>query len=231
MLWYKGWLETRLRLLVTFGVVIAFLYFMQTHAPHDMKPAAIAAITGVPKLSVIWICAFLAGSGIVTQPSFQATKGLHGSTLFTLALPVSRFRLLAIRAFLGWTESAVSIAVFCYGLRLLIPGLRAAVTTVAMTEFAATLIAAASVLYFVSVLLAIFLDDQWRIWGTMIVPFTYWWFSDRIRLPAFADILHAVGEGSPLITHAMPWPTIAFSLTLAAIFFVAALKIAQTREY
>jgi hypothetical protein len=231
MLWYKGWLETRIRLLVTFGVVIAFLSFMHAHAVHDMKPAAIAGMILTPKLSVIWICAFLAGSGIATQPSFQATKGLHGSTVFTLALPVSRLRLLAIRAFIGWVESVFAIGVFCSGIWLLIPGLRAAASIIAMAEFSGTLIASASALYFVSVLLATFLDDQWRIWGTMLVPFAFGWLSNRITLPAFADIFRAVGNGSPLITHTMPWSTVAFSLTLAAVLFLAALKIAQTREY
>jgi hypothetical protein len=231
MLWYKGWLETRIRLLVTFGAVAAFLFFMHTHAPAKPSIAAITAITTTPRTSVLWICAFLAGAGIVTQPSFQATKGLHGSTLFTLSLPVSRLRLLAVRAFIGWVESVAAIGVFCYGLWVLVPTLRAAATTMEMAEFSGALIAAATALYFVSVLLATFLDDQWRIWATMLVPFAYWWLSDRIKLPAFADILRAVGSGSPLFTHSMPWSTVAFSLGLAAVLFFAALKVVQSREY
>ncbi len=229
MLWYKGWLETRIRLVFTLGMVAVFLLFMHAHPPHGATPA-ILAITRIPIMSVLWICAFLAGSGIVTQPAFTATKGIHGSTLFTLTMPVSRLRLMATRAFIGWVETVVAVSVSCYGVWFL-TGLREAVSAVAMTEFTGTLVAAASALYFVSVVLATFLDDQWRTWGTMLVPFGFWWLSSHFPLPAFADILRALGDGSPLITHIMPWTTIAFSLVLAAILFLAALKIVQTREY
>jgi hypothetical protein len=230
MLWYKGWLETRIKLVVTLAAVMGFLVFMSSLHVGHAKPS-IVALTGVPRISVIWICAFLAGAGVATQPSFQATKGLHGSSLFTLSLPVSRFRLLAIRAGIGWLESAAAIGMFCGGLWLLIPALREATTRIAMLEYSATLIACTTSLYFVSVLLATFLDDQWRIWGTMIVPFAFWWVSQHVTLPAFADLLRAVGNDSSLITHTMPWATVAFSLTLAALFFLAALKVVQTREY
>jgi hypothetical protein len=230
MLWYKGWLETRLKLIIVLLAVLAFLIFLSSHTTHDTK-VSIAGLTGVPKISVIWICAFLAGAGIATQPALQATKGLHGSTLFTLSLPVSRLRLLATRAFIGWVESAIAIGAFCWGLWLLVPPLSAMTTGTAMLEYSATLIACATTLYFVSVLLATFLDDQWRVWGTMIVPFAFWLLCSRIKLPAFADLLQAVGNGSPLITHTMPWSTIAFSLGLAAVFFLSAFKVAQSREY
>lgn len=230
MLWYKGWLETRFRLLLTLGAVTGFLIYMHS-IPLGHSKFSVVAVTGVPKISVIWICAFLAGAGIATQPAMQASKGLYGSMLFTLTLPVTRLRLIAVRSFIGWLETAAAISIFCWGLWLLIPGFTAVVPAAEMIEFAATLIAAASALYFVSVLLATFLDDQWRIWGTMLVPLVFWQLSRLIPLPAFADILRAIGNGSPLITHTMPWSTIAFSLALAAAFFVAALKVAQTREY
>jgi hypothetical protein len=100
-----------------------------------------------------------------------------------------------------------------------------------MIEFTGTLIASATALYFVSVFLATFLDDQWRTWGTMLIPLVFWQISIHIQLPAFADILRALGSGSPLITHSIPWMTVAFSLTLAAIFFIAALTIVEAREY
>jgi hypothetical protein len=227
MLWYKGWLETRFRLLICLCAVTGFvitLHSLASRPPGDAKAtaAAVAALMGVPKISVLWICCILAGAGIATQPSIQASKGLHGSAQFTLSLPVSRLRLLATRALIGWLESATAIAIFCYGIWLLIPAVRSAGTGVEMIEFSATLIASASVLYFVSVLLATFLDDQWRIWGTMLVPLVFWQFSIHARLPAFADILRSIGNGSPLIAHTMPWAAIAFSLALAAAFFVAA---------
>jgi hypothetical protein len=37
-----------------------------------------------------------------------------------------------------------------------------------MFKYAETLVACTSALYFLFVLFAIFLDDQWRVWGTML---------------------------------------------------------------
>jgi hypothetical protein len=235
MLWLKGWLETRLRLLFVL-VMIVFTMAVQ-HPVSVMSPSARskAAILTVLALStgvdILLACSMLAGAGIDTQPSFQAAKGLHGSTLFTLSLPVSRLRLLATRAAVGWFEAVVLIAVLCCGDWLEFPLLRSITTPREMLEYAATLVVSTSAPYCLSVLLATFLGDQWRTWGTMMGALALWWLSFRHWLPASIDIVRAIGKGSPLIAHSIPWSAMAFSIVLAAIFFVAALKVAQTREY
>jgi hypothetical protein len=235
MLWYKGWLETRFRLFFTLGIatLILVLQYSARNAapPPGGKSAAFGLVmVGSPTL-VLLLCAMLGGAGIVTQPSLQATKGLHGSTLFTLSLPVSRLRLLAVRASIGWFEAAGAIGALCCGMWLVSPAFRATATPVEMLEYAGTLIACASAFYCFSVLLATFLDDQWRAWGTMIAYGALWWLSSHTPLPSSINIFRAVRDGSPLFAHTMPWTAIAFSLGLAAILFFAALKVVQTREY
>jgi hypothetical protein len=235
MLWYKGWLETRFRLLFTLGfttLILAVQYSARnaTPPPGGKSAAYGLVMTGSPIL-VMMVCAMLGGAGIVTQPSMQATKGLHGSTLFTLSLPVSRLRLLAVRASIGWFEAAGVIAALCSGMWLVSPAFRVTVTPVEMLEYAGTLIACGSSLYCLSVLLASFLDDQWRAWGTMITSAALWWLSTHTPLPASANIIRAMRDGSPVLAHTMPWTAMAFSLGLAAILFFAALKVVQTREY
>jgi hypothetical protein len=235
MLWHKGWLETRFRLLFSLGfttIILVLQYSARTAAPPPGgKSAAFGLVMfGSPTL-VLMVCALLGGAGIVTQPSLQATKGLHGSTLFTLSLPASRLRLLAVRASIGWFEAAGVIGALCCGMWLVSPALRAMATPVEMLQYAGTLIACASALYYFSVLLATFLDDQWRAWGSMIASAALWWLSTHTPLPAYANIFRAMREGSPPLAHTMPWTAMAFSLGLAAILFFAALKVVQTREY
>jgi hypothetical protein len=233
MLWHKGWLETRFRLLFTLGfttLILVLQHSIRTATPPG-KNAALGLIMFSNPTLVLMVCALLGGAGIVTQPSLQATKGLHGSTLFTLALPVSRLRLLAVRASIGWLESVGVIGALCCGMWLVSPAFRAMATPVEMLEYAGTLITCASALYCLSVLLATFLDDQWRAWGTMIASAALWWLSIHTPFPASADIFRAMREGSPLIAHTIPWTAMAFSLGLAAILFFAALKVVQTREY
>lgn len=229
MLWYKGWLETRYRLVFSLAFIGLILFLLHQVPPEDKSKIFGILEYSTPSILMV-ICAMLAGAGIVTQAPFQAKKGLQASTLFTLSLPISRLRLLAVRASVGWLEAAGAIGVLCCGMWLISP-LKMMTTPVEMLEYAGTLIACASVIYFLSVLLANFGDDAWRIWGTMFGVAALWLISSHTPLPAFANIFRAMGKGSPLIAHTTPWNAIAFSVVLSAILFFAALKVVRTREY
>src|SRR5580704_7281425 len=124
----------------------------------------------------------VSGAGIATQPSIQAAKGLHGSMYFTLALPVSRFRLLATRAALGWLEMCFAIGLLCLGM-LAAPVLRATPPMEAF-EHAIALTVCASAFYSITVLLSTFLEEVWRVWGSMISYAALWWVSGHTPLPA-----------------------------------------------
>jgi hypothetical protein len=229
MLWLKGWLETRFRLLFAIGLGGFFLgsaYSFGLKAPAGVRVFA----ANIP-LVVAVLSGMLAGAGISTQPALQATKGLHGSMLFTLSLPVSRLRLLSVRAGLGWLEMAGAIVLLCCGMWILFPVLRSTTTPEEMFEHAITLIACASGLHLISVLLSTFLDDLWRMYGSMIAYAAFWWIPYHTPMPAFLNIFRAMGEGSPLVAHTMPWNAMAFSVVLACGLFLAALQIARRREY
>ena len=150
MFWYKGWLETKFKLLLMLGCMVFYLvvfYLMRANAaPPGARPASVFALTATTFAVLLYT--WLAGAGINTQPSFQATKGLHGSTLFTLSLPVSRLRLLTVRATIGWLEMAGAIFAWCYGCWLILPVVRGSVSAVDMLEYVVALIVCASSLLF-----------------------------------------------------------------------------------
>lgn len=101
-----------------------------------------------------------------------------------------------------------------------------------MLEYVVALIVCASSLYFLSVLLGTFLDDQWRMWITLMASGALWMLCSFVRIPASVNIVRAItGGSSPLVAHTMPWMTMLFSLGLAAISFLGARKIVQRREY
>ena len=240
MLWYKSWLETHLKLWIALGYTGCLLAIasLRTIAPALLpppahKPSLGSFLTLMMGSFVTMMCGyFFPGAGIATsQHSFLFLKGLHGSTQYTLSLPVSRFQLLAVRAAVGWLEMAGVIGTFCYGVWLVAPMPFQGVTGFEIFEYVVTVIACASAPYFLSVLLLTFLDDQWRSWGAMIACVAIGGLPNLIRVPAYADILRAMGEGSPLVARAMPWPAMAFSVGLAEILFFTALKIVRIREY
>ena len=175
---------------------------------------------------------WLAGAGINTQPTFQATKGLHGSTLFTLSLPVSRLRLLTVRAGMGWLEMAGAILAWCYGCWLILPVVRGSVSAVDMLKYVVVLIVCVSSLYFLSVLLGTFLDDQWRMFvtfdgdgGTM----------DALQFcPLTCLSEHSSSHHGRVFAPRRAYDAVdgdAVLARLTAVFSLVALKIVQLREY
>jgi len=223
MLCYKGWLETRFKLLFTLGFVCLNLSMMHSYSSNIKTSVLLFMVTLMSQMMVMLACGMLAGAGINTQPTFQAAKGLHGSTLFTLSLPVSRLRLLTVRACIGWLESVGFSAAFCCAMWFASPLLRAKVAPFDLFKYALTLIVCSSAIYLLSVLLATFLDEIWRIWGTMIAAVALGWLSVHTYLPASFDFVRAIGKNSPLYTHTMPWSAMAFSLDMSATFFYDAL--------
>jgi hypothetical protein len=233
MLWYKGWLETRFRLLFLLGFASFLVVFLRSVGVKPPPPGS-PPLSGLPTMLTsftVVVFAMLAGAGINTQPAIQAGKGLHGSTLFTLSLPVSRFKLLLVRASIGWIEMSGLIGALCLGLWFAVPMVQATMEVGEIFEFAGTMVFCASAPYCLSVLLGTLLDDQWRTWGSMIAFGALWLASSYLHLPASVDIVRAMETAPPLIAHTMPWATMAFSVGLAAILFCTALKIARTREY
>jgi hypothetical protein len=235
MLWYKGWLESRFRLLFSLGffcILLIQAYVLSGAKTPDGGKVEIARVFVISEIFLVaTLCSMVSGAGIATQASLQGSKGLHGSTLFTLSLPVSRFRLLAVRAALGWLEMAGGIGAMCAGMWILLRVMKTPATPQDMFRYAIALIACASGLYFLSVLLATFLEEQWRMSGNMISFAALWWIPNHTGFPVSANIIRAMGEGSPLLAHTMPWIAMALSLELAAILFFAAIKIVQLREY
>ena len=233
MLWYKSWLETQYRLYFTLGLVVFWMVVFYSMRGIARPPGAnpVSAFAFIATTQILVISTWLAGAGIATQPAFQEMKGLFGSTQYTLSLPVSRLRLLAVRSGIGWLEMTATIGAFCWGAWLVVPVVRGSATAAEMLEYITVIAVCSSSLYFFFVLLATFLDELARMKAGMIAFGALWLLSSFLPLPASVDIFRAMGDGSPLVAHKMPWAAMVFSLALAVILFYAALKIVQRREY
>lgn len=229
MLWLKAWLETRFRMIIPLFMVGWLLF--ATHSSTMRQREIIAVVQYSMPVIAMMIFIILAGAGIVTQSPFRVTKGLHGSMMFTVSLPVSRLRLVAVRAAIGWLEAACLAGLMCACIWRLSVALRTLATPAQMLQQACALVVCGSVAYFVSVVLATFLEDQWRIWGSMIVVGGMFWLSMKFPLPAAVDLIKAMGRGSPLVVHTIPWTTMGFAAGLSAVLFAVAVTIARMREY
>jgi len=234
MLWMKGWLETRWRLFFILAVILGAFAFRFVGARYGMGVSSTEdANRMIGAMTVLWLFAavYLAGAGIRTQPSFQAAKGLHGSTYFTLSLPVSRSRLLAVRVAVGTIETMVVILLSSVVAWTLFPLVRGNSTLSDMLRILFTAFCCTAGLHAVAVVAGTFLDDMWQIWGTLIAAVSLKWLTVRFPLPPALDVFGAMSGHSPLINHMLPWGPIATSIGLFGGLVAVAAAIVNWREY
>jgi hypothetical protein len=222
MLWYKAWLETRWRAL--FFMLMMLVSLFQAHYQGHLKlgPGVLYI------LPVFWLMypIVLAGSGIATDAPLQPVKGAQGSMYFTLALPVSRLRLLAGRALFGMAEVFAVIVAVSLVTAIAFPEIRNATTVADGCRYAVTVLLCCSGVYGLSTLFSTFLAQQWQIWATMAVVLLF-----RLLVDKDFFLFRALAQDSPLITHTLPWAAMGASLGLGALFFLAAARVVQTRQY
>lgn len=223
VLWYKNFLETRTRF--GMGVLICVLEF---YTLHSRSPSA-GQITNAFATWWILISIFSASTGIKTQAGgFAPAKGLHGSTYFTLSLPVSRATLFGVRTAIGLFEMAFIIVIGNCSLWALFPALHAGNTLLTAAASGLATFACCLSFYFISAMMAIFLDHQWQLYGGVAVVWFFWWLTRDVqnRFNVFATL------GAPaLVTHAIPWEAIGVSVVAAAVLYSVTLRIIETREF
>jgi hypothetical protein len=230
MLWMKSWLETRWRLLYALAIPLVSLALPHITGGGVTTEKATNTFMGVTAFFSLFSAAYLAGAGIKTQSPFTAMKGLEGSMYYTLSLPVSRLRLLLVRAGVGLLEFA-GVSAVIYGAFWLFSPAHGSSTAFDLLELILAAVASTACFYFTAVLLATFLDDPWQMFGGMFVTIMAWFVTSRISPRPRFNLFGFAGDGSPLTRHALPWPAMAISLIASAILFSAALKIAERRDY
>ena len=228
MLVMKAWLETRWRVAGCFAysfLVLALNYQNR----HDPQPARVTGML-FPLLMVLTCAALtLAGSGVRSQAPAGFPDGLAESTEFTIALPVSRLRLLGVRAAVGLGETFAATVIVAALAWILFPSVRAIAAPAdfaRLVSFTLLWLTApyCAALFFVTLLAEplSFMCAGWAL--TLLVWLLH-------RAPPAVDLVRAIGPQSPLVTHRLPWPQMAACAGLALLLFWAAARVVRTREY
>lgn len=107
MLWYKAWLETRSRFLTSLATLTLFSAIFVHHAQGLIRPEWKSDFNRLlfvnqQFLVIMWVLAvvLLGMGGLIREKAV-------GTSSFTLALPVSRARLLGVRVGMGVLEAIV----------------------------------------------------------------------------------------------------------------------------
>ena len=136
MLVMKAWLETRWRLASLFAycfIVMALNY--QNRNPSPGKVQIVLLLLWIVLSSFVMT---LAGAGVKSQAPVGFPEGLAESTQFTLSLPVTRLRLLAVPTAVGLLETAAATVIIGCMTWGMFPAVRAGTTLADFARIALT---------------------------------------------------------------------------------------------
>ena len=230
MLWYKAWLETRWRFFFLVGAT-AVIWVLPVWSPSLSAVPASRQWVGTQLGSVllyIFAAIYLAGAGINTQTLYAGTSGFHGSMLFTLSMPVSRRRLLFVRAGLGALLTCSVVAILAGYTLLQRPG---TTTTLEGLLYLVRAIVCTMAVYALSVLLACVLDEIWQFMGACIVWAGVFLLQSRIDVVARISPLRGMSPISYPVTTAWPWSPVLASLLVAVALLYASVLVVERKEY
>ena len=253
MLWYKHWLETRWRFFIGLALLVGFSAMMVLTEPLVSSAMESFQDPGGPigemlreqmeitktydgyvwqqwfgkNLLTGWILfAVLIGvGGVVTESS-------RGTALFTLSLPVTRRRMLAVRAATG----AIELALLALVPSLLIPLFSLVIgerySPAKIIIYVLMTIIGGAVFFALSILLSTIFSDQVKpIIIGIAVAFILTTVTMFFKKFAPYSILSIMSGDSYFRTGQLPWVGLAVSLAVAGAMFYLSLRLVERRDF
>lgn len=235
MLWWKEWRERRGRFLLMIAFFAAFIIVVFRRGSPVMDTEEIYHdfyVLWVPLLFFILVPPLL-GTGSLLQERGSGTAGL------SLSVPVSRLRIVCVRAALGIVE----FAALCLVPAVLIPVLSAikgdAYPFSSALHFAVIWIVCGAALFAMSFLFSAVLAGQYAgLTASIVTILTYYYVTDTPRFFRFSMAPIIVGlnaivpgtapEGLP---ESFPWLDLSIIAVVAAVLFALATQITLRQDF
>ncbi len=246
MLWYKAWLETRWRFLLCLGgLVFCCGFFVLANGtgenfkrlpawaftPREARALLFRADQGL--VALFPIAAILLGMGGVLR------EKAIGISSFTLALPISRKRLMLSRIGIGVLQSLVlSIAPWLTMLAVLFLYLGQSVSLGFSFSLLLALMSGGLLLFAMAVLVSSLVEGEYtapvvafgifilNIYGTVIFDSLREWNVIRfMRLQEYVD------RGPWTIRPSLPWASIAIAFALTILLAVLSVLTVEKRDF
>jgi hypothetical protein len=254
MLFYKAWLESRVRFAFAAIGVIAYCFFFliwaRTHFPLPEYP-------GLPYSGLVW-GEIYGNSGPLVFTAIALLLGLGGlpreragrSAGFTLGLPIARRHLIATRATVGVSQLVLLALIPAFVLPTFSPSLAGQTYSfVPPLQFAVLYLSWGVVWFSLSVFWStVFASDYTAAIVALLTPFI--WMG---AIVSASNLSSGVGRMPPMIpsmvpprfmsgealikpnfgviVHPMPWLSIAFLLAVAAAIVIAATSVLDRQSY
>jgi ABC-2 type transport system permease protein len=238
MLWYKAWLETRSRFLISLVGMVALCSVFVLHGDRDAiydVPADYynyVFFTGHQILVMMWALAvtLIMMGGLLRE---KAT----GSSAFTLALPVSRTRLMMVRICMGLAQ-AVVLAIVPWTAMFTVGSIFGKTHSVSQAAFYLVLLLGGGLVFFaMAVLISSLISGEYTApvvsFGAVIVtavslssaalrPYDPW---------AFMTGSEYLNRQTNVLLLPIPWLRAAIYVFLAGLLLALSIKVIQQREF
>ena len=238
MLLYKAWLETRARFLISFiGSIVLFSYLVY-HSEHDAAPWAGMTyynnvlggdLAGLAMLWVLLVGLLLVG-GLLREHA-------SGSLYFTLALPVSRRRLMQARIAMGLAQ-AFALAVVPSCAMYLIASIVGRVFSPGQLAFhLVLLLSGGSVFFAMTVLISSTVEGEYTAPAVSLgLAFGIALGLDSPKLRPFNPMRFMMGMEyrdvhTELLAGPIPWANAAIWVGVAAVLLLLAVWVIRRRDF
>jgi ABC-type transport system involved in multi-copper enzyme maturation permease subunit len=238
MLWYKAWLDTRARFLVSLCGMVALSSFGVYHGEQSALSYAKAdyyysMFHGAHNLlSILWVMAvtLLMMGGLLREKA-------AGVSAFTLALPVSRTRLMRVRILMGLCQ-AMALIVIPWVAMLLVGRLTGKIPLLSQAGFHMILLASGGLLFFaIALLISSLIEGEYTApivtFGSMIGLGVALVDPPFLTYNPWRFILGAEywDKHSSMLTGPLPWTMMAAWLSIAAVLTVLSITLIEKREF
>jgi ABC-2 type transport system permease protein len=252
MLWYKAWLETRWRFLIGLALLLCSAAATVLTYPAIVKlipPAATTNASGVVEERIreaielsrtyrgyMWshwfgqnlkqwatLFAILLGTAGVLSPSAGA--------LFTLSLPVTRKRLLGVRAATALAELFVIVFVPSLLVSLLSPSIAQSFAPGATLVYSACFFVGVSVFFSLAFLLSTVFDDLWRPLLIAIAVAFVLSMLGQVLTNAPADVYRVMSAETYFRSGRVPWIGLIVTAAISAAMLYAAAVNVTRRDF
>lgn len=248
MLFYKAWRESQMRFLISalvLAVICASVIFFQKMFRAEMHALREPLNTYAGYIYLRIYAGFARGIFLILVlvlglGGLQRERA-HGSACFTLALPVSRFRLMGIRALLGILEVAILALIPV----ILVPGLSAIVEEsyplMQSIQFSVLWICIGSAVFASSFLFSAIFTSEYTAMAVSFVVFLIYPLTTRIpALRPYPLQIHYIMNGNgmayfdprtDLLIGPLPWVILSVALTIALGMIASATLITLRQDF
>jgi ABC-type transport system involved in multi-copper enzyme maturation permease subunit len=238
MLWYKAWLETRSRFLVSLiGIMFICCLFVFLQERQAIRFATesyyyYVLYSGYQFLALLWVVAvtLLMMGGLLREKA-------AGASSFTLALPVSRSRLMRTRIAMGLIEAVTLgiVSVTAIFLTACVTGKPLSIGQPAL--YLVLLFSGGAAFFGIAVLAASLVEGEYTaplIGLGALIGLAVLFSDNKLRHYSLWQLLmggNLLDRKTSLISGPLPWPLILASVSIAAVLLLVSVKLIERREF